>query len=30
MKSTGIPYYSWDKENSVQVYAEQLKIINKE
>ena len=30
MKSTGIPYYSWDKENSVQVYAEQLKIIKKE
>jgi hypothetical protein len=27
MKSTGIPYYSWDKENSVQVYAEQLKVI---
>lgn len=27
MKSTGIPYYSWDKENSIQVYAEQLKVI---
>tara|TARA_R110002020_G_scaffold137191_1_gene306077 strand:- start:352 stop:579 length:228 start_codon:yes stop_codon:yes gene_type:complete len=30
MKASGIPYYSWDKENSVQVYAEQLKIIKKE
>ena len=27
MKSTGIPCFSWDKENSVQVYAEQLKVI---
>jgi len=27
MKSTGIPYYSWDKENSVKAYAEQLKAI---
>tara|TARA_R100000900_G_C3243259_1_gene145697 strand:- start:95 stop:322 length:228 start_codon:yes stop_codon:yes gene_type:complete len=30
MKAAGVPYYSWDKENSVQVYAEQLKIIKKE
>ena len=30
MKSTGIPYYSWDKDNSVQVYAKQLKIIKDE
>tara|TARA_R100001463_G_scaffold92322_1_gene147083 strand:+ start:1065 stop:1295 length:231 start_codon:yes stop_codon:yes gene_type:complete len=27
IKSTGIPYYSWEKENSVQVYAEKLKVI---
>ena len=30
MKSSGIPYYSWDKDNSVQVYAKQLKIIKDE
>jgi len=30
MKAAGIPSYSFDKENSVQVYAEQLKIIKKE
>ncbi len=30
MKSSGIPYYSWDKENSVQVYAKQLMIIKDE
>ena len=30
MKAAGIPSYSFDKENTVQVYAEQLKIIKKE
>ena len=27
MKSTGIPYYTWDNENSVKAYAERLKAI---
>lgn len=27
MKSTGIPYYTWDNENTVKAYAEQLKAI---
>jgi len=30
MKAAGIPSYSFDKENTVQVYAEQLKIIKKD
>ena len=30
MKAAGIPSYSFDKENTLQVYAEQLKIIKKD